>query len=471
MKSKRDLTPIFEPHFVAVIGASREPQKLGHIVLSNIIKGGFQGRILPINPKVPDILGLKAYPSLRNIESEIDLAIIATPAATIPDLMKQCVESRVKGIIIISGGFSEIGEEGKARQQEVVRIAREANIPLLGPNCQGVSNPYANFCATWPVNVVKGNMAIISQSGSVAGAFQCWAEQERIGLSKLIDPGIRADIDEVELIEYLANDQHTKVITIYTEGLLRAREFLEAASEIAPRKPILVLKGGRTTRGAKAALSHTRSLAGKDEIYTGAFKQAGAIRTMTLDEFYDTGKAFSMLDFPKSQSILIVTTSGGLAILGLDTCEDMNMQLAQLSDEAKGKLKATLTDVATISNPLDLADRGLVAQTYSDVASIIGNEEVGMSVLIFGDPVEDAPRIAAEFKAKTKTQVVVAYLGGGELELRDRYKIHELGIPVYSSPERALKAISNFFLYESRRKKKADFHATTKPSFVSPIVP
>lgn len=171
MKLKRDLSPIFEPDSVAVIGASREPHKLGHMVLNNIIKGGFRGRIHPVNPKVPDILGLRTYPTLQSIENEVDLAIIATPAATIPDLMRQCVERSVKGVIIISGGFSEIGEEGRARQQEVVRIAREAGIPLLGPNCQGVSNPYVNFCATWPVGVVKGNVALVSQSGSVAERF------------------------------------------------------------------------------------------------------------------------------------------------------------------------------------------------------------------------------------------------------------------------------------------------------------
>jgi len=260
MKPQRDLKHIFAPDSVAVIGASREPHKLGHILLKNILTGGYQGKIYPINPKIPEILGLKTCPTLANIEDEVELAIIATPASTVPDLMKQCVERKVKGAIIISGGFSEIGEEGKARQQEVVNIARQGNIPLLGPNCQGVSNPYANFCATWPVNVVKGNIAIISQSGSVSAAFQCWAEQEQIGLSKLIDPGIRADIDEVEILEYLANDPHTKVISIYTEGLLRAREFLETTRKIAERKPILILKGGRTARGAKAALSHTRSL-------------------------------------------------------------------------------------------------------------------------------------------------------------------------------------------------------------------
>lgn len=465
MKCSRDLTPIFEPHSVAVIGASREPHKLGHILVSNIIKGGYKGKLYPINQKVPDILGLKTYSSLMNLQDEVDLAIIVTPASTVPDLMRECAHKKVKAVVVISGGFGEIGEDGRARQQEVARIARDAGILLLGPSCQGVSNPYANLCATWPLNVVKGNIAIISQSGSVAGAFQSWAEQERIGLSKLIDPGIRADIDEAELIEYLANDPRTKVIALYTEGLLRAREFLETSKKVTEQKPMIVLKGGRTRSGAKAALSHTQSLAGKDEIYTGAFKQAGAIRTMTLEEFYDSSKAFSLLDLPKRQSVLIVTTSGGLGILALDTCEDLNIPLAQLSDEAERKLKAALTGVTTIGNPLDLADRGLVPETYLDIANIIAGEEIGVSLLIFGDPVDDTPRIATEFKARTKTQVVVAYLGGGELELQDRYKIQELGVPVYSSPERAIKAISNIIFYQLRRKKKSEYERSSSQRF------
>jgi acyl-CoA synthetase (NDP forming) len=427
------------------------------MVLNNIVQGGFQGRIYPVNPKVPDILELRTYPALESIDDEVDLAIMATPAATIPDLMKQCARKNVKGVIVISGGFSEAGEEGRTRQLEVLRIAREAGIPLLGPNCQGVSNPYANFCATWPLGVVKGSIALISQSGSVAGAFQCWAEQEHVGLSKLIDPGIRADIDEVELLEYLANDPHTKVIALYTEGLLTARKFLERARVVSDQKPILVLKGGRTPRGAKAALSHTRSLAGRDEIYTGALKQAGATRTMTLEDFYDSSKGFAMLDFPKSQSVLIVTTSGGLAILGLDTCEDLNVPLARLSQEAERQLRLKLGEVTTIGNPLDLATEGMFAPTYVDVADVVANEDVGICLLIFGDPVEDSPRIVAQFKEKTKKQIVVVYAGGGELELRDKSKIHELGIPVYNSPERAIKAIANLLLCEFRRKRKAQF--------------
>lgn len=470
MRPKRDLSPIFEPDSVAVIGASRDPHKSSHWVLSNIVKGGFPGRVYPVNPKVSEVLGLKTYPALQSVEAEVDLAIIATPASTVLDLMKQCAEKRVKGIIIISGGFSEIGEEGRARQQEVVRIACNAGIPLLGPNCQGVSNPYANFCATWPANVVKGSIAIISQSGSVAGAFQCWAEQERVGISKLVDPGVRADVDEVELLEYLASDPHTKVIALYTEGLLRAREFLATARNVAEQKPIIVLKGGRTSRGAKAALSHTRSLAGKDEVYSGAFKQAGAIRTMTVDEFYDSSKAFSMLDLPKRQSLLIVTTSGGLGILALDACEDLNLPLAQLSDEANRRLRVLLTDVATVGNPLDLATRGNVAQTYLDVADIVASEDIGVCVLIFGDPIEDTPRIVMEFKARTKTQVVVAYLGGGELEIRDKYKIQELGVPVYSSPERAVKTIFNMLRCESRRKKKVGDTRNSTAPFVRPTI-
>lgn len=451
MKPARDLTPIFEPRSVAVVGASREPHKLGHLVLKNIINGGYQGKIFAVNPKVPEILGINTRSSLLEVEDEIDLVIIVTPAHTIPDLMKQCVERRVKGAIIISGGFSEIGEEGKARQDTVLKIARQAGIPILGPNCQGVSNPYSNFCASWPLNVVKGNVAVISQSGSVGAAVQCWAEQERIGLSKLIDPGIRADIDEVELIQYLANDPHTKVIALYTEGVLRGREFIATASRVSEQKPIVVLKGGRSAVGAKAVLSHTRSLAGRDEVYTGAFKQAGILRTITIEEFYDTCKALSMLKPPVHESVLLVTTSGGLAILGVDTSEDLGLPLAQLSEGAKKQLREKLSDLATISNPLDLADKGLIAQSYLDVADVVVNEPIGLTILIFGDPVEDGVRIVSEFRSRTNMPVVVTYLGGGELELRDRFKLQELGFPVYPSPERAVRAVRNLVEFESRK--------------------
>jgi acetate---CoA ligase (ADP-forming) len=442
--SRGDVSPFFHPASVAVIGASESPEKLGHEILKNLAEGGFPGALYPINPKSPSILGFACFKNVKDVPDQVDLAVIIIPARMVPQAIRDCGEKGVKGAVIITGGFSEAGEEGAALQQEVVRIAKEYGVRVVGPNCQGVNNPYHPLCASWPLLTHQGRVAVISQSGTVGAAMMDWFSVEELGVSSFVSLGNRADVDEIDLIEYFEKDPNTGVIAAYLEGVKDPVRFQELLPSLT--KPLVVLKSGRTPKGRVAAESHTRSLAGADAIYTSLFRRHGVCRADTIEEFYDFAKALAYLEEPKGNTILYITTSGGAAILATDAAEQEGLDVAPLPKELADQLEGVIPAHAIRANPLDLTGDAN-ARMFQEVMQRARPYYDTLGV-IFGDPILDASQVVTP-----RANELIMFLGGAEVERAEKIKMHQKGIPVYPTPERGVRALAQ--LLPADKKEKA----------------
>ncbi len=454
---KSSLKELFEPSSLAVIGASSNPAKIGHEVLRNIIDSGYSGRIFPVNPRTPEILGLKTYTSVEKIPIPVDLAVVAIPSAFVPGVMEECAEKGVKAAIIISGGFREVGEEGKRLERSLIEIAEKSGIRIVGPNCQGVNVPSSGLAATFGGFARKpGSIAVISQSGTVGAAVQCWADREGLGISKCINLGNKVDVDEVDLIEYLEGDDDTRVIALYIEGIRDGRAFMDAALQVGSTKPIVILKGGRTDAGMKAVLSHTASLAGNRDVFKAAMGQAGVVTANSLEELYDFAKAFSFLKLPLGRGVLMIESTGGAGILAVDQCDRLGLRLPELEKGVVSRLRRNLSETVVFSNPFDLTSEAMDPENYRRVIEENNsNDEFHAYVTIFGDPIPGAAEIVKEAQDGTDKPIIVVYVGGGDVEESEKMKMHSMGIPVFPSPERGVKALEALVRYsESLRKKE-----------------
>lgn len=432
--NRHALDCIFRPDRIAVVGASSNPEKFGYKIFKNILDAGFQGEIFPVNPRGEEILGRRSLRSVDELPEGVDLAVIIIPAKAVADAIMRCGKRGVKASIIITGGFSEAGREGEIMQEEVLRNAREFGMRIIGPNCQGVNYPYHNLCASWPLITLRGDIAIISQSGTVGAALIDWASQERLGFSAFVSMGNRVDVDESDLIEYFSHDDNTKVIALYIEGVKDAQKFIRVIRDC--KKPIVILKSGRTERGIIAAESHTKSLAGRDEVYDALFKQFGIHRASNLEELYDISKALAYVKKPAGPRMLIVTSSGGSGIIATDTAEESGFDVMPLPDELKKQLKDMLPPHFIISNPLDLtgdADAG----TYKKVIEV-ANPYYDIIAIIFGDPIENASSVVSKDRCE-----LVIFLGGADVERREKELMHLNRIAVFPTPERGIKAASH----------------------------
>jgi len=439
------LKGLFQPRSVAVIGASDNPAKLGHTILKNIVDSGFQGAIYPINPKAPEILNLRCFKSVADVPDMIDMAVVVVPASAVPQVIRECGEKRVKAAVIITGGFAEAGPQGEKLQQEIVDIAKQNDIRLLGPNCQGINMPYLPICASWPLLTVKGRVAVISQSGTVGAAMMDWFSREGLGVSAFVSLGNRCDIDETDLVAYFGNDDKTAVIALYIEGLKNPEAFKKVLKSV--QKPIVLLKSGRTPKGIKAAESHTRSLAGDDALYNALCRKYRIHRADTIEEFYDLAKAFAYLPQPSGNRIFFVTTSGGAGILATDQAEREGLDVAPLSEELASQLKPIIPPHAICSNPLDLTGDatstmfGEVIRRVRSFYDIVG--------VIFGDPVVGASEVVTP-----SSNELVIFLGGADVEEVEKQKMHQLGIPVFPTPERGVHAIAQLVPHNKKGKKE-----------------
>jgi len=446
------LNILFYPDSVAVIGASSDPSKIGNELLKNLIDNNYKGKIYPVNPKSPEILGLKAYSSMESIPDDVDVALFAIPARFVPDMMEQCINKNVKSAIIVSGGFKETGtEEGLKLQNIMIEIAKKAGIRVVGPNCQGINNPSNGLVATFAgKTTLAGSIGIISQSGTVTAAIQCWAEQDGVGISKCVNLGNKSDINENDLIRYLKDDEDTKVIALYLEGLAEAEGFIEEGKDAAKTKPIVVLKGGKTKAGFKAIFSHTGSLAGNAAVFEAALKQIGAINAKTLEEWYDLALAFAFITPPKGPGFLIIESTGGAGILASDMADQLGFTLEEPEEEALEKLREILPDICTFSNPFDLTAVALEPVYYKSVVQeTMSDEKYHAFMLIFGDPIPGATGTAKEITEITDKPIIVVFCGGGEVELEERAKLHAMGIPAFRSPERAVVALHALVQYST----------------------
>jgi acyl-CoA synthetase (NDP forming) len=432
------LDAIFRPQSVAVVGASNAPEKYGYTILKNILEGGFRGPVYPVNPKAGEILGRPSVRSVVDLPPGVDLAVIIIPAKAVPQALTDAGQAGIKAAVIISGGFAESGDEGAALQREVVEVARRSAIRVVGPNCQGVNNPHHGLCASWPLLTQPGEIAVISQSGTVGAALMDWASREQLGCSTFVSLGNRADIDETDVIDYLVNDPHTQAIAAYLEGIKDLDRFRRVVSGC--RKPIVILKAGRTVEGRRAAESHTRSLAGRDELYTALFRQLHVHRADSLEDLYDAAKALAYLPRPAGRRVLIITSSGGSGILATDWAEWSGLAIPPLSDPVIARLRGLLPRHSIVANPLDLTGDATAALYRTVVEATAAH--VDYQVIIFGDPILDAAGVVTHGAPQ-----LVIFLGGADVERRERERMHVKKIPVFPTPERGIRALSRLFAY------------------------
>jgi acetate---CoA ligase (ADP-forming) len=437
----RQLDAIFKPASVALIGASSTPGKLSYDILYNLIHAGFAGPIYPVNPKADEILGLKAYPAIGATPAPADMAVVVIPARMVVGAIEDCGKAGVKAAVVITGGFAEAGADGEKLQAQLARAGREFGVRIIGPNCQGVNIPYSSLCASWPLITTRGRIAFVSQSGTVGAALIDWSSVEHLGFSGFVSLGNRADVDESDCIRYFNDDPNTKVIACYIEGVKRPAAFLESLRQAT--KPVVILKAGRTARGRVAAESHTKSLAGSDEIYQAIFKRYGICRADNLEELYDFAKGLAYMDKPKGRRLLMISSSGGAAILGIDEAGKYGLEVPYPTEELKARLRAFLPSHCGLTNPIDLTGDAITDPTLYSKTIAEAKSDYDTSVVIFGDPVHGASDIV------TGQGELVVFCGGAEVEREEALKMHEKGIPVYPTPERGVRALGQFFAHEN----------------------
>jgi len=451
-----DLDAFFKPESVAVVGASREPRKFGHVIFKNFVESEFKGKTYPVNPKAEAILGARAYPSLSDIAEELDLAVIAVPAPSVPNVIDECVSKKVKAAIIISGGFMEIGGKGEQLELEIQERVKDSKLRIIGPNCIGVYDPVNHvdtlFLPRYRLRRPKeGPIAFISQSGAFGSAVLDWAASQDIGISKFISIGNKIDVDEVDLLKYLVDDPVTKCITIYVESISRGREFLNVASTVAKNKPLVVLKGGVTNEGASAALSHTGSLAGSAKVVAGAFEQASVIQAQTVDELFDYARALAYQPVPKEQKgIAIVTNGGGFGVISTDEASELGLRMAKFSPETMSALREKLPEYSTVRNPLDLVGDADVERYRTALNAVSSDPNVGILlviVLLQTSFIEsDVVDAITESYVTYGKPTVVCTIGGDFTQILVKM-LEENKIPSYTTPERAINAINALIRY------------------------
>lgn len=453
----RNLELLFKPRSVAVIGASRDPNKVGHAILKNIIESGYKGRVYPVNPKADSVLGLTAYKSVLDIPDEVDLAVIVIPAQNVLDVMEECGRKGVKFAVVISAGFKEIGGEGIEREKKLVEIARKYGIRVVGPNCLGIIDMHTPINATFgPQPQRKGGIAFISQSGALLTAILDWSSKVGIGFSNIVSLGNKADLNETDFVEYLGENPETKVILLYLESISDGRRFIQVTSAVSRKKPIVLLKGGVTEAGARAALSHTGAMAGGATALKAAMKKAGVILVSSLSELFDIAIAFANQPIPQGGRVGIVTNAGGGGVVTSDLAILRGLKLASLSPSTIDVLRKSLPPMAAIYNPVDVlgdarADRYRVA-----IETLLRDPNVDALITILTpqavtEPEETAKVIIEMSRLYIEKPILSVFIGGEKVEKAVKLLIDN-GIPVYDMPEKAVAALSGMVMYRELRE-------------------
>jgi len=457
------LNSFYYPKSIAIIGASNNPSKAGYQVANNMMRLGFKGEVYFVNPNEDVIFGKKSYNSLSEIEGEVELIEVSIPAKGVVSVFEEA-EKRgdVKAAIIMASGFSETGiEENIKMEKQMLEIAARAGIRVFGPNCVGVMNTDNNLDTTFAPNVTQrpGGMSVISQSGSIGSAILMFSCDQPVpmGFSKWGHVGNMSDVTTEDILRYYSDDESTKVIAMYMEGMTHARGFFEAAKEVTQKKPLLVLKVGRSEIGSVAAASHTGSLAGADKIFDGAFKQTGVLRADTVEELVDTAKAFSMIDLPKGNRVAILTEAGGPGVISMDEVgSHEEVQMAKFSEETERKLKELLPPMALISHPDGYVDMTASADgpQHAEALEIILKDDGVDAVLLlsvpptFLTPTQIAEYVNSKMKlAKELNKPVFACFLAGNWVKDAHIMMEQSGIPTFEMPQRAARALVNVIKY------------------------
>ncbi len=459
-----DLDFFFRPKSIAVLGASSKAGKIGYEVLKNIIDAGYEYEIYPINRSADEILGKNAFKSILDVPSNVDLAVYALPAKYAPQTVLECGKKQVKGIVIISGGFKELKGEGIELERQTLENARKNNIRIIGPNCVGVLSPKGNFDTFFQPRYAMmrpkpGNISVLTQSGTFGLSILEWLAEEDLGVAKFVSYGNKADVDEIDMLRYLENDPETEIIALYVEGLKYGRHFAELAKKISKTKPIIMLKAGRTAKGAKAAHSHTGSIAGNDAVFFGAMKQSGVIVVPEIDEMLDIIRLLVLQPKPKGNRVAMVTNGVGPCVIAVDEIEMTKyLSLAEFKEESIEKLKSQLPDYCVFSNPLDLTGSAQ-ASWYGHSLQIIKadeNVDIIMPFFVFQDAplsesIEELHEIMKKINDKEKTLVCIAT--GGEFTKIQIKRLRENGIPSVFPAKRAIEALNKVIWYSNYLEK------------------
>ncbi len=444
---------MFAPRSVAIIGASATANKVGHVILQNYLDAGYAGKIYPINTKEASILGLKAYPSVLSVKDVIDLAVIAVPAQVVPQVLEECGKAKIKNVVVVSGGFAEMGNTNL--QNKLVDISKKYGIALIGPNCLGLLDSRSRvdtlFLPTYKLSKPKiGGVSFVAQSGAVGSTVLDLISKEGFGLSKFVSYGNAAVVDETDILKFLADDEDTKVIIVYMEGVQRGKEFVELAKEITRKKPIIVIKGGVTPGSAGAVHSHTASLSGSFAAYQAVFRQFGFIVADDLSELLHFAKIFSTEPMPKGNRVAIVTNGGGAGVLETDEVFLNGLQLAEFSKETQSSLQKSLPPIVAIRNPLDLVGDADDKRYETALNALSKDKNVDMMIVIalFQTPGADSRLVSTLIGFKQNMQIPMAVLSPGS----DYTAVHKMmmessGIPVYDSPGAAAKSLSKLLEY------------------------
>lgn len=450
---------LFSPESVAVIGASSKPEKLGYAVVKNLIDGGFssRGKVYPINPSATEILGLKTYPSVLEVPNPIDLAVIVIPYMQVPDALRTCGQKGIPSAIVISAGFREAGQEGLERELELVQICHEYKLRLIGPNCLGVIDSYTPLNATFAAGTPpSGPMAFMSQSGALGTAVLDIAMAGRLGLSKFVSLGNKADISEIDLLKTWVNDEHSKVILIYSEGMPSGQEFIKVAREVTKVKPVVAIKSGVTQAGSRAVSSHTGSLAGSEQAYQAAFQQAGILRAESMESLFDMALALGYQPPLKGDRIAIITNAGGPGILATDALEKSGLTLARFELETIYALEQYLPDAASAANPVDVLGDARADRYQFALEKIAKDPNVdGIMVLLTPQAMTEIEATAEAIGSQAQ-HIELPILGCFMGESRIQIGIDVLtryGIPNYPFPERAANAFSAMSGYRSIKSR------------------
>lgn len=454
-----DMNKFFEPDSVAVIGASRTPGKVGYSVVKNLIDGGYQGKIYPVNPKAEEILDLKCYHSLGEIPGDVDLTVVVVPAKFVKSVVSECPDKNCHSVIVISAGFKESGGEGVELEKELLQFCRENDIRMIGPNCLGMLNLHKNLNASFAAGTpTHGNISFVSQSGAFGTAILDWAFGADVGFSKFISIGNKADLDESSILDALGKDETSSVILMYLESIKDGRSFTEVGQRVTRDKPVLALKVGRTEAGARAASSHTGALAGSEEAFKAALKKSGIIRAQTVEEFFDCAVGFGLQDGIAGNRIAIVTNAGGPGVISADAIDDSPLEMAELTAETLKKLEEILPPAASWTNPIDILGDAS-PETYKKTLRIVCDDPNVDGALVLITPqqmtdVEATARCIAEVADSTPKPVLSSLLGGASMEQGSRWLISN-GVPTFPFPERGVRVFEAMYMQKEHRDRPA----------------
>ncbi|MFX4261703.1 acetate--CoA ligase alpha subunit [Pelotomaculum propionicicum] len=447
-----ELAGLFSPKSAAIIGASKSPGKIGNVIIKNMISSGYKGKVFPVNPKEPEIEGLRCYPSVDKIPEPVEMAVLSVPAAKSMEIAEVCGKQGVKYLVVITAGFKETGKEGLELERKLLEICRRYNMKMLGPNCVGLMDTHApinaSFAAGFPL---KGEIAFISQSGAMVLSILDWSYRAGLGFSKFISLGNKADLTEAHFIEDAAEDPNTKVILCYIEDVENGPHFLDVARKASRKKPVIILKSGTSQAGAQAASSHTGALAGSDLAYETAFRQSGVIRARNMPELFDLAVAFANQPIPGGDRVAVITNSGGPGIVATDNIEEKKLKMARFTKETIEALRSYLPAESNIYNPVDVLGDAKADRFHYALKTVLADPGVDSAVVLVcpaavTEPVETARAMAQMRKEFPGTPLFAALMGGTRLEEGEKV-LSESNIPCFTFPEPAITSISGMVSY------------------------